>query len=121
MKILLFFNINGIHEEIMSNVKDFNISNFPDFKRYTEYPGFVVLYNDSNERNSVTLPFTTDVFNGDIMVLKINKDNKMASLPIGTFVRLLGINKVAKFEDYSSDSSDDDPFSNSCNLRKSEC
>ena len=116
MKILLYFDISGIHEERTTNSSSFNIKEYEEFNEYREYPGFLVLYNkDSIESSCVNIPFTTDTFNGDILIIKLNKNKKIITFPINKYLGMLNTKKI-KIECYSSDSSDEDPIS--CNLTK---
>lgn len=123
MKAIIYFNSSGIHEERVANNTLFKIEEYPEFDSYTEYPEFVVLYNSlSTEHNCVELPFTTDMFNGSILVIKMSKNKRIITFPINKYLSLLNVRiSNSKNECYSSDSSDEDPFSNSCNLKRTEC
>ena len=121
MKVILYFDTSGIHEERITNKSSFNISDYPDFDSFTEYSEYLVLFNkESTECNCVRLPFTTDIFNGSILVIKKSKNNRIITFQMSKYLGLLNT-KGIKTEYYSSDSSDEDPFSNSCNLKKKEC
>jgi hypothetical protein len=122
MKVILFFNSCGIHEEKTINKNTFNIEDFEDFDSFKEYSNFIVLFNkESSKLNSVNLPFTKDKFNGDILLIKLNKNGKIITMPINNYLSLLNT-KNSKIEEYSSDSSDEgDPLSNSCNLQLTKC
>jgi len=125
MKSVIYFSSSGIHEEReVSNIV-FKISEYPEFDSYKECADFLILYNSlSTEHNCVELPFTTDMFNGSILVIKIGKNNKIITFPFSKYLTLLNVrrsNSRGREEGYSSDSSDEDPFSNSCNLKRTEC
>jgi hypothetical protein len=122
MKVLLYFDISGIHEERNTEKSSFDLNDYPEFNSFTDYSNYLVLYNkESIELSCVKLPFTEDKFNGSILIVKLNKNKKIITFPISNYLSLLNTKNV-KYENFSSDSSDDeDPFTSSCNLQKTEC
>ena len=69
MKSVLFFNPDGIYEQRITNKTHFNIEDYSDFNAYKEYSGYYILYNTiSIENNIIILPFTTERFNGSILI-----------------------------------------------------
>ena len=121
MKTLIYFNNLGIHEERLTNKSLFDISDYPGFNSFNKYPGYLVLFDkESTECNCVKLPFTTDIFNGSILVIKLNKNDKIITFQISKYLALLDTRGI-KTEYYSSDSSDEDPFSNLSSSKNTNC
>lgn len=68
----------------------FDINKFPDYNSFKMYNNYVVLYNDnSGSVNINTLPFTEDKFNGDILLIKIDRNLNIVNFNIDSYVKIL--------------------------------
>lgn len=101
MKSYLIFLKNGEIQEKKTNENVFDISHFKDFNKFKIYQNFVVMYNEikNSELNLTVLSFTTDRYNSDIGLIKI--ENKfIKSLTLNGYMKLL---EKEKYETYEED------------------
>ena len=117
MKQYLYFNHDGSYQELKTSKENFQIEDYTEYNSHKKYPEYFVLYNDNVklEKNIVLLPFTTDLFNGSIIVIK-HKDEKITSFTFKKYLRLISVNIVLEEIKDSDSDSDCDPFDQSCNL-----
>ena len=101
MKSYLIFLKNGeICEKKTSNTV-FDISSFNNFTKFKLYQDYIVMYNEieNTELNLTVLNFTTDRYNSDIGLLKI-ENNIIKSLTMNNYIKLL---EKEKYETYEED------------------
>jgi hypothetical protein len=100
MKAYLVFLKNGEIQEKKTNVNVFDIIHFKQFKFYKIYQDFIIMYNEhEHELNLTVLNFTTDRYNSDIGLLKI-ENNIIKSLTMNNYIKLL---EKEKYETYEED------------------
>ena len=89
MKAYLVFLKNGEIQEKKTNVNVFDIIHFKQFKFYKIYQDFIIMYNEhEHELNFTVLNFTTDRYNSDIGLIKL-ENNFIKSLTINNYIKLL--------------------------------
>lgn len=90
MKSYLIFLKNGEIQEKKTNTCVFDISQFGNFTKFKMYQDYIVMYNENekSELNLTVLSFTTDRYNSDIGLLKI-ENNCIKSLTMNNYIRLL--------------------------------
>lgn len=101
MKSYLIFLTNGEIREKKTNETVFDISHFKDFNKFKVYQDYLVMYNENenSELNLTVLSFTTDRYNSDIGLIKL-ENNLIKSLTINNYMRLL---EKEKYETYEED------------------
>ena len=101
MKSYLIFLKNGEIQEKRTNENVFDISRFSNFNKFKMYKDYVVMYNENknSELNLTVLSFTTDRYNSDIGLLKI-ENNYIKSLTMNSYIKLL---EKANYETYEED------------------
>jgi hypothetical protein len=120
MRRVLFLNVDGISEERTTNIHVFNIDDFEDFDAFNMYDSYFVLYNTlETVKNKTRLPFTSDVYNGNILIIK-RKEDKIVPLTVDKFVKLIDKKMNVLGEEYSLSNSDSDPFDEMCD-KSGEC
>jgi hypothetical protein len=112
MKSFLLFKQNGEIEEKNTDSKFFDISSFCDqtYNNYVKYENYIILHNNNtlhSEINKTVFYFTTDRFNGDVALIKINDDNSIKNLKINDYFKKL--TKTFRQIDYTNSESDSDP------------
>lgn len=102
MKSYLVFLKNGEILEKKTNVNVFDISKFKNFDSFKIYESYLVMYNknESSESNLTVLNFTTDRYNSDIGVFKIENDLSIKSFTLNSYIKLL---KKETYEMYEED------------------
>ena len=90
MKSYLIFLKNGEILEKKTNTNVFDISHFGNFTKFKMYQDYVVMYNENKntELNLTVLSFTTDRYNSDIGLIKL-ENNTIKSLTMNNYVKLL--------------------------------
>ena len=101
MKSYLIFLKNGEILEKKTNVNIFDITKFKDFDSFKIYSDYVVMFNKSenSERNLTVLNFTTDRYNSDIGLLKIENELNIKSLTLNNYIKLLEKEKCELYEE----------------------
>lgn len=101
MKSYLIFLKNGEIQEKRTNENVFDISRFCNFNKFKMYQDYVVMYNENknSELNLTVLSFTTDRYNSDIGLIKL-ENNIIKSLTMNNYTRLL---EKEKYETYEED------------------
>lgn len=101
MKSYLIFLKNGEILEKKTNTSVFDISRFSDFTKFKMYQDYVVMYNENekSELNLTVLSFTTDRYNSDIGLIKL-ENNYIKSLTMNNYIRLL---EKENYETYEED------------------
>jgi hypothetical protein len=101
MKSYLIFLKNGEIKEKKTNENVFDISQFSGFNKFKTYQDFVVMYNENenSEMNLTVLSFTTDRYNSDIGLIKL-ENNLIKSLTMNNYMKLL---EKVKYETYEED------------------
>ena len=101
MKSYLIFLKNGEIKEKKTNMSVFDISHFSDFNKFKIYQDYVVMYNENenSEMNLTVLSFTTDRYNSDIGLIKL-ENNIIKSLTMNNYIRLL---EKEKYEIHEED------------------
>ena len=101
MKSYLIFLKNGEIKEKKINDSVFDISQFKDFNKFKIYQDYIVMYNENknSELNLTVLSFTTDRYNSDIGLIKL-ENNIIKSLTMNNYIRLL---EKEKYETYEED------------------
>ncbi len=89
MKSYLIFLKNGEIQEKKTNVIVFDIIQFKQFEFYTLYRDFIVMYNKESELNLTVLNFTTDRYNSDIGLIKIDGNLNIKTLTLNNYIKLL--------------------------------
>ena len=117
MKSVLFFNVEGIVEKRTTNKNTFQLLDYPDFDAVKKYNEYFILYTTlSTDKNKLHIPFTSDTFNGDILIIKVIND-KIENLTIKKYMKLITTRGLVFGEEYDLSNSDSDPFDESCNLQ----
>lgn len=101
MKSYLIFLKNGeIYEKKTGDIV-FDISRFSDFTKFKLYQDYIVMYNEieNTDLNLTVLSFTTDRYNSDIGLIKI-ENNFIKSLTLNNYMKLL---EKEKYETYEED------------------
>ena len=111
MRVGLLLKQNGEISQINFDFcrDKFDINRFPEYNNFKTYNNYIVLYNDISENvnvNITTLPFTTDKFNGDILLVKIDKNMNIVNFNIESYVKILS--KIHIEENDMCYSSDED-------------
>ena len=90
MKSYLIFLKNGEILEKKTNMSVFDISQFSNFTKFKMYQDYLVMYNEdeTSELNLTVLSFTTDRYNSDIGLIKL-ENNFIKSLTINNYIKLL--------------------------------
>lgn len=101
MKSYLIFLKNGEIQEKRTNENVFDISRFCNFNKFKMYQDYVVMYNENknSELNLTVLSFTTDRYNSDIGLIKL-ENNIIKSLTMNNYTRLL---EKEKYETHEED------------------
>ena len=101
MKSYLIFLKNGEILEKKTNMSVFDISQFGNFTKFKMYQDYVVMYNENKntELNLTVLSFTTDRYNSDIGLIKL-ENNTIKSLTMNNYVKLL---EKVNYEIYEED------------------
>ena len=102
MKSYLIFLKNGEIQEKKTNVNVFDIVHFKQFKFYKLYKDFIIMYNEhehEHELNLTVLNFTTDRYNSDIGLIKINSDLSIKSVTLNNYIKLLEKEKYERCDD----------------------
>jgi hypothetical protein len=112
MKTFLLFKQNGEIEEETTKSKLFDISSsFFDraYNSYLKYENYIVLHNNTlhSEINKTIFYFTTDRFNGDVALIKIDKDNTIKNLKMNDYFKRLI--KTFRQIEYNNSESDSEP------------
>jgi len=91
MKSFLIFLKNGEIQEKKTNVNVFDITHFKQFEFYKMYDGYVIMFNKNNnsEMNLTVLNFTTDRYNSDIGLIKLECNLNIKSLTLNSYIKLL--------------------------------
>tara|TARA_B100000768_G_scaffold123672_1_gene114418 strand:- start:16 stop:369 length:354 start_codon:yes stop_codon:yes gene_type:complete len=90
MKSFLIFLKNGEIQEKKTNVNLFDITHFKQFEMYKVYKEHIVMYNNVNSGMNLTvLNFTTDRYNSDIGLIKIDFESNIKSLTLNNYIKLL--------------------------------
>ena len=109
MKSALIFKKNGEIEETSILGGSFNIDNF-EFVNHDMYNKYCILYNTNDNVVNITLfPFTPKKYFGDILLIKLDKNNKIKHLSIPDYDKILSRIKE-KINDTIYTSSDDSEF-----------
>ena len=76
MKSYLIFLKNGEILEKKTNMSVFDISQFSNFTKFKMYQDYLVMYNEdeTSELNLTVLSFTTDRYNSDIGLIKLENN-----------------------------------------------
>mgnify|MGYP001436213469 CR=1 FL=1 len=109
MRVGLLLKRNGEISQINFDFcrDKFDINRFPEYNNFKTYNNYIVLYNDNSEEvNITTLPFTEDKFNGDILLVKIDKNMNIVNFNIESYVKILS--KIYIEENDMCYSSDED-------------
>jgi len=106
MKNILCFKKNGEITVSSTECKVFDSNLFADFLSYTLYDGYIIMYNDNEKDKNITqFYFTSDRFNGDVILIKVNKNNEIKNLTIEAYFKNLNKIKIEQNEiDYGTDS-----------------
>jgi hypothetical protein len=101
MKSYLIFLKNGEILEKKTNEIVFDITRFDRFNKFKMYQDYLVMYNENenSELNLTVLSFTTDRYNSDIGLIKL-ENNLIKSLTMNNYIRLL---EKEKYETYEED------------------
>jgi|TARA_B100000767_G_scaffold69195_1_gene65829 hypothetical protein len=101
MKSYLIFFKNGEIQEKKTNENVFDISKFKEFNKFKMYQDYIVMYKDgeNSELNLTVLSFTTDRYNSDIGLFKI-ENNQIKSLTMNNYVKQL---EKEKYEIHEED------------------
>lgn len=101
MKSYLIFLKNGEIKEKKTDEIVFNILRFSDFNKFKTYQDYIVMYNENknSELNLTVLSFTTDRYNSDIGLIKI-ENNLIKSLTMNNYIKFL---EKEKYETYEED------------------
>ena len=91
MKSFLIFLKSGEIQEKKTGVNVFDIAQFKQFEMYKVYHDYLVMYNNSNisELNLTVLNFTTDRYNSDIGLIKLECNLNIKSLTLNSYIKLL--------------------------------
>ena len=94
MKTFLLFKQNGEIEEKITKSKLFDISTSlfdQKYENYVKYENYIILHNNTlySEINKTVFYFTTDRFNGDVALIKIDNDNLIKSLKLCDYFKKL--------------------------------
>ena len=118
MKTFLVFKKNGeiSEEKVSCKRKLFKPEDFLDFKHYKKYENYIILYNETDNDNDIEnitiFSFTEDKFNGDVALIKLDKNDNIKDLTINTYFKIISKVKVEPNEMYySSEEEDDRSFS----------
>jgi len=116
MKTFLVFKQNGeiIEDNVKNKSKTFISEDFPEFIHHKKYENYIILYNEiNNETENITVfSFTEDKFNGDVALIKVDKNNNIKDLTTKTYFKIITKLKIEQNElCYSSDEDDDKSFS----------
>ena len=115
MRSILFFNIDGIPEQMTISENIFQHENFKEFDKYCIINNYIILYNSTAENtNKVFFPFTDRKFNGSIIIIRVI-NGIIENLTIKKFLKIYSKNLSIERQNSESDS---DPFDESCNLEK---
>ena len=109
MKTVLLFKENGEMSEIKLKLQTdaFSPQAFPQYNSYTIYNNYVVFYNVENDTLNISiLPFTSDRFNGEILVIKVDNDMIVNNFTVDMYLKILLKNKSEDNEMYYSSDSD---------------
>jgi len=88
MKTFLVFNKIGEITQSTTKGRVFNLDNFPEYKHYKRYNEYIILYNvEETGKNLTVFNFTTDRFNSDIALLKVNEDCIIKNLTYKSYVK----------------------------------
>lgn len=109
MKTYLEFSILGQIKEQKTKYKFISINDFNDYNTLEKITfnnnNYILLTNSNNkEKNISVLPFYNNIIFGSFLLFKIDNDDNIISFSEKKFLNLL--NKINKFEDYSSDDFD---------------
>ena len=101
MKSYLIFLKNGEILVKKTNLNVFDITKFKDFDSFKIYSEYIVMYNKSenSELNITVLNFTTDRYNSDIGLLKIEKELDIKSLTLNNYIKVLEREKYELYEE----------------------
>jgi len=91
MKSYLIFLKNGEITEKRTNENVFDMSHFKKFNKFKMYQDYVVMYNnnENGELNLTVLSFTTDRYNSDIGLIKLECNLNIKSLTLNGYIKLL--------------------------------
>jgi hypothetical protein len=91
MKSYLIFLKNGEITEKKTNENVFDMSRFKQFNKFKMYQDYVVMYNndENDELNLTVLSFTTDRYNSDIGLIKLECNLNIKSLTLNGYIKLL--------------------------------
>jgi hypothetical protein len=91
MKSYLIFLKNGEITEKKTNENVFDMSHFKQFNKFKMYQDYVVMYNnnENDELNLTVLSFTTDRYNSDIGLIKLECNLNIKSLTLNGYMKLL--------------------------------
>jgi len=101
MKSYLIFFKNGEIQEKKTNENIFDISKFKEFNKFKMYQDYMVMYKhgENSELNLTVLSFTTDRYNSDIGLFKI-ENNQIKSLTMNNYIKQL---EKPKYEIHEED------------------
>lgn len=101
MKSYLIFLKNGEIQEKKTKMNVFDISHFGDFTKFKMYQDYIVMYNEKekSELNLTVLSFTTDRYNSDIGLIKL-ENNIIKSLTMNNYIKQL---EKVNYEIYEED------------------
>tara|TARA_B100001778_G_C18355414_1_gene523948 strand:+ start:322 stop:657 length:336 start_codon:yes stop_codon:yes gene_type:complete len=88
MKSFLIFRENGEIEMSYTDTKILDIKNF-NYEHVDRYNKLAILYNIGLNKNITIFPFTDKVYNGDILLFKLEENNKIKSLKIKDYEKIL--------------------------------
>lgn len=109
MKTVLLFKENGEMSEIKLKLQTYTFSPsvFPQYNSYKIYNNYVVFYNAEKDTLNISiLPFTSDRFNGEILVIKVSTDMVVNNFTVDMYLKILLKNKSEDNEMYYSSDSD---------------
>tara|TARA_B110000971_G_scaffold209749_1_gene236227 strand:+ start:5869 stop:6225 length:357 start_codon:yes stop_codon:yes gene_type:complete len=101
MKSFLIFLKSGEIQEKKTGVNVFDIAQFKQFEMYKVYHDYLVMYNNSNisELNLTVLNFTTDRYNSDIGLIKLEGNLNIKSLTLNSYTKILERERYEKHEE----------------------
>lgn len=105
MKTGLILKKNGEIDEIKFKNNKFILENdeFEEYKHYVKYNDYIILYNKlDKDLNIHIIPFTEDKFYGDIIIIKINKDNDINNLTKDKYIKIISKIKIEENDMYYS-------------------
>ena len=105
MKTGLLLKKNGEIDEIKFKKVKFSLENdeFEEYKHYIKCNDYIILYNKTDKvLNIHIIPVTDDKFYGDILIIKINKNNDIINLTKDTYIKIISKIKTEENDMYYS-------------------